>query len=427
MATIAIVGGGLSGTLVAIQLLRKAESSLSIILIEPRADLGTGIAYSTRQPEHLLNVQVKNMSLFPDDPDHFYRWLAALDPSVKAQDYVRRSHYGLYVRDTLRNALQAAPEGVTFDHIRDTAVNIIPGEAGASVRCQSRRIIDADAVVLAFGNFPPRNPDRKNTHFYETSLRYIPDSWANDLTRDLPSQSDLLLVGCGLTAVDVLLTLHKQGHQGKIHLVSRHGLLPLPHLEQPATPQQFRFDDLPTTPRDLLRFVRQQVECATAAGESWQSVIDGLRPHVNALWQRASDQQRRQFFTHVLPYWNIHRHRVPVQANQVLESLRASGQLDLQAGRVHSYHETSQQVEVTVNGRTGQQRTLSVQYVINCTGANPHYQTVEIPLIRQMFRQELCRPGILNLGLDTDEQGALIHADGQASSVLFTLGAARRK
>src|ERR1700689_3227283 len=65
---IGIIGGGLSGALVAIQLLRKATAPLRVVLIEPRAEVGRGIAYSTSSPSHLLNVRAGNMSIFPEEP-----------------------------------------------------------------------------------------------------------------------------------------------------------------------------------------------------------------------------------------------------------------------------------------------------------------------------------------------------------------------
>jgi uncharacterized NAD(P)/FAD-binding protein YdhS len=75
--SIAIVGGGASGALMTAHLLRFADDAIRLTLIEPRAKIGRGIAYATENESHRLNVRASNMSAFPDDPDHFWRWLRA--------------------------------------------------------------------------------------------------------------------------------------------------------------------------------------------------------------------------------------------------------------------------------------------------------------------------------------------------------------
>jgi len=51
-----IIGGGASGTLLGCQLLKGAAPKLRVTLIERREDVGRGVAYSTSNPAHLLNV-----------------------------------------------------------------------------------------------------------------------------------------------------------------------------------------------------------------------------------------------------------------------------------------------------------------------------------------------------------------------------------
>ncbi|WP_258079442.1 FAD/NAD(P)-binding protein, partial [Xanthomonas arboricola] len=76
-AVIAIVGGGASGVLVALQLLRQAVAPVQIVLIEPHAVLGEGVAYSTARPEHLLNVPAARMSALVEAPQDFVDYLRA--------------------------------------------------------------------------------------------------------------------------------------------------------------------------------------------------------------------------------------------------------------------------------------------------------------------------------------------------------------
>ena len=72
--SVAIAGGGASGTLLAAALVRRSASA-RVVIIEPRARLGAGVAYSTDCTAHLLNVPAQGMTAFPDDPQHFVRWL----------------------------------------------------------------------------------------------------------------------------------------------------------------------------------------------------------------------------------------------------------------------------------------------------------------------------------------------------------------
>jgi uncharacterized NAD(P)/FAD-binding protein YdhS len=69
--TIAIIGGGFSGSLVAVNLLHSATMPLSIKLIERSAEVGRGLAYGTQVDSHLLNVPAGQMSAFPNEPTHF--------------------------------------------------------------------------------------------------------------------------------------------------------------------------------------------------------------------------------------------------------------------------------------------------------------------------------------------------------------------
>src|SRR5947209_3768737 len=108
-ADVAIVGGGASGTLVAIQLLRQARPPFSIVLVERAGQIGRGVAYSTREPDHLLNVPAGKLSALPDVPDHFARWAGASERA-----FVPRARYGEYLERTLQESVARSPRGVSF-------------------------------------------------------------------------------------------------------------------------------------------------------------------------------------------------------------------------------------------------------------------------------------------------------------------------
>jgi uncharacterized NAD(P)/FAD-binding protein YdhS len=109
-----IVGGGASGALLALHLLRSPQP-IHVTIIEPRPLLGRGFAYGEAAPMHLLNVRAANMSAYPDVPDHLLGWLdrngdVAGVTGEERFRFVPRRVYGAYLAEQL-DALAASPEG----------------------------------------------------------------------------------------------------------------------------------------------------------------------------------------------------------------------------------------------------------------------------------------------------------------------------
>jgi uncharacterized NAD(P)/FAD-binding protein YdhS len=109
--SIAIVGGGFTGAVVAAQLLRKSRGSVSVVLIEKGARLGFGVAYGTQCKEHLLNVPAKNMNAYPDDPEHFLHWARSnYDSGAQPDDFLPRLVYGPYATAAGDEEISAAQD-----------------------------------------------------------------------------------------------------------------------------------------------------------------------------------------------------------------------------------------------------------------------------------------------------------------------------
>jgi hydroxyacylglutathione hydrolase len=421
--TVAIIGGGFTGATLAAQLLSKSEGSVSVILIERSARLGHGVAYGTRCTEHLLNVRARNMSAYPDDPEHFFEWARLNhDPAVSPDDYLPRSVYGQYVESVLQQEIERHPG--RFEHVQDEAISLAGIGDVAEMRLRSGRTLLADKVVLALGNFPPGDPrlPGKTPH----SQRYVSNPWTSSGLGAVAEDGNVLLVGSGLTSVDVAISMRSRGFRGTIHIFSRRGLLPQTHGATAPWPP-FWQKESPKTVRGLLRLIRAQVEAAEKAGSGWRAVIDSLRPFTQEIWQSLSLLERRRFLRHVRTRWDVHRHRIAPEIGAQLSSQIQNGQIKAHAGRIAEYAEGVDGVDVTYRERqTGELKRLRVNRVINCTGPESDCRQVENPLLGNLMRQKMVRADALSLGLDVSQDAALIGANGVASDFLYAIGPVRK-
>ncbi|MBW4537105.1 MAG: FAD/NAD(P)-binding protein [Pleurocapsa minor HA4230-MV1] len=430
ITSIAIVGGGFSGSMVAVHLLKNAVSPLRIKLIESRPVVGEGIAYSTNWDCHLLNVPAGKMSAFPDHPDHFWQWLQTQESEIgkkfSPDDFVPRKLYGEYVKSILAEAEAEANTGVSLEKLTDEAIALETNTERATIDLSSGKSLEADRVVLALGNFPPADPPVADPAFYQ-SQRYFRFWSAPSLLSSVATDEAILIIGSGLTAIDAILALERQGHQGKIYVVSRRGLFPQIHQPSNSYPPLFEFEPIPTTIRSLVRRIRQELKIAEARGDNWQSIINSLRPQIQLIWQSLAIAEKQRFLRHVKPYWESHRHRVHSAIARQIEQKVAAGQLHLLAGRIQAYNEDAEGVNVSIRERCSNYiKNLRVGAVINCTGSECNYHRLQHPLIKNLLSSGLIKPDPLNLGLDVADDGTLIDAAGARSTFLFTLGSPQK-
>lgn len=419
---IAIVGGGFSGTMLAIQLLR-GDPNLRVAVIDKSSAPGLGLAYSTEDPNHLLNVPAENMSAFPDEPDHLVRWARSnYDPSFRAESFLPRKVYGQYVVSLLQSA--SARSGNRLSWLRDQAVSLTPQVEHLSLHLSEGQCVQAKTVVLALGNSAP--PDLKIPGLRAGARRYAATAWSPSALGGLTEQEDVLLIGSGLTSIDMAISLHGRGFKGKIFIISRRGLLPQTHRESKSRPD-FCAEDFPQTVRSLLRLIRNEVASAEKEGGDWRSVIDAIRPVTSQIWSSLAPHERRRFLRHLRPYWEVHRHRVAPGIGAKLAAMIETGQVQINAGRLVSYSDRNDVAEVTFRARgSAQPRVLRVSRVINCTGSESDCRRINDPLLNSLIGQGLARPDPLFLGLDVDANGALLGWSGIASSVLYAIGPARK-
>ncbi|HET7435674.1 MAG TPA: FAD/NAD(P)-binding protein [Thermoanaerobaculia bacterium] len=405
---VAVIGAGASGVLTALHL-RHAAPELRVALLDSGARAARGLAYGTPYGAHLLNVPAARMSAFVDAPDHFTEWLARRLPGASGKTYAPRPVYGEYLAEVLDEV-----DGIT--RVAGTAVGIMREHDRWRVHLHDGRIVDSGAVILALGNLPPADP----LHLGDTiPQNYLRDPWAPGAAQGLAADAPIAIIGTGLTMIDLVLALRDEGHRGRVHAISRRGLVPrahAPHLPRPfAAPPS-------GSPRELLRFVRSEI----AEGHEWRAVIDALRPHTQRIWQSWSLAQRRMFFRHLRVLWDVHRHRAAPEVAAQIEALRADGTLTMHRGRIVSIRDAGHGAEVRWSSADGAIHELQVARVINCTGPASDYATLDLPLVAQLRRAGWLVPDALRLGVETDAEGRMLGSDGEPVPGLFTIGPLRR-
>jgi uncharacterized NAD(P)/FAD-binding protein YdhS len=429
MKTILIIGAGFSGAVTAVHLLRQpAQSGVRVLLVNRSGRMARGIAYGTKSPNHLLNVPAGNMSALPDDPDHFLRFCQRVDASITASSFVSRQIYGDYLEHLLNQAELAACSGRFLERIAGEVIDIVhaPDRHGCRITLADGQNFHVDRLVLACGHYPPNDPHTHTPDFYN-SARYIKDPWkAGALDAVAPSES-ILLLGTGLTAIDVSLMLLNRHDTRAIHAISRRGLLPLPHRVSRAPNYDCTLPDFSgdaaISVRKQLRMLRRHIDAETSAGGDWRDTIAALRPHTQALWQQLSEPERKRFLRHLQPYWDNHRHRVAPQPYAHFQQAIASRHVNILAGRTMTYEESHRGVCVTIRVRSTQNTVmLDVDRVINCTGPGSDLNRVDDALVRQLLKRGLIRRDPLGLGLDVSDCSALIDAQGNASNLMYYVG-----
>jgi uncharacterized NAD(P)/FAD-binding protein YdhS len=377
-----------------------------VVLLDRAGAFARGVAYTTSEDVHLLNVPAGRMSADPDAPADFLDWLVRRQPEANAETFARRSLYGEYLAERLARA-----PGVVCRH--GEAVDIAATDRGLRIGLEDGTTLEASSVVVAPGNLPPM----------------LPPGWA-----ELPSHlawrtpwggegpwpardAEILLLGAGLTAVDVALSLDARGHRGTIHVLSRHGLLPRPNPVRAFTGGGASV--LPHGLRALVRWMRAETEHTDA-----RALIDFARPRITELWQALSGAEQRRFLRHVRPWFDVHRHRIAPEVAARLAALAAEGRLRVHAGRLSSIAARGGRLSVQYRPR-GERRTasLEVALAVPCTGPDQQLGRAPDRFIVSLLARGLARPGPHGIGLATRPDGSV---EGPAADRLWTLGPMRR-
>ncbi len=425
---LAIVGGGLSGAALLLALLREG-SAMDVVIYEPEAELGPGLAYGVAAPWHLLNVVATRASLYANDPDHWWRWAREHGPGLGwpetaaagPGDYLPRRLFGHYVVQEL-DAARQRQGSVRVLHHRTAAADMTVSDAGVIVTDAEGRAVQFDTAVLATG--APSSPhfDLPGLAGIRERWNWIDDPWDLPLLAKIPRDGAVLIVGSALTMADTVLSLARQAHHGPVHVLSRHGVVPAARHEQAPLPTGISADDGILLMSQLLHRLRRAVRIH--GSENWQGVFEGLRSCTNDLWLSLPPQTQRRFMRHLRALWDAHRFRMPPSTAQVLEQMRQDGQLQFHKGNLQRLVQRSNGgigVEYRPRGHVSG-HVLSVAVIIDCTGPRRPETDWADQLLDRLKASDLLAGAPCGVGIRATAQGAAVDRLGRSVPGLYLVG-----
>lgn len=426
LKSIAIVGGGYSGMMAAVHIMRELDKSvLTIHLIDKQARLGRGLAYSIWDDSMLLNVPAGNMSAYPDNPTDFLEYCRGLDPSLNAGSFVSRRIYGDYLEKVL--ASESARSSVNLNRMQTEVVAIRTDEnnTGFRITLADESQVFIDEVVLALGYQGAQPLPLGDSAL--ASAKYIESPWNFRAMDAIPPGQPVAIIGTGHTAIDALFRLTSLDEGRQVFMLSRHGLVPNSHRPVSQAPTPGGFPDYlagtPNTARAYMHALRQEVKRREQVGQDWRDVLNELRPHTRKIWLLWTNVERKRFVRTIRPWWDIHRHRLAPSAAARLKSKVDSGSLKVLAGRIVKLDQIPAGLKLTYRERTtGEIKILEVGAVLNCTGPDYDIDRINSPLIAQLRREGFIVADPLRLGLQTDENYNVIARDGKTVQGLRYLG-----
>jgi uncharacterized NAD(P)/FAD-binding protein YdhS len=465
---IVIVGGGACGVATFVHLVLKLivepePNPVSFSIIEPRDEIGPGLAYDTGQKGHLLNTSAGLMGIFAEEPGHFVEWMAAHkefinehfpETETQADGYPPRQLYGIYLKDVFDEYVTLARQHqMPVELYQDVAVDADLTEKHRRVTLGSGKTIPADVLVLATGT-----PKPNNFKPLESSPSYLDSPWPSSriLSTITDKGASVCVLGASLTALDAVITLVNNGHRGPIKMYSKDGLLP-----RAQSPKEVPFDREVLTlanirkvirenkralqAKDLFRLFQAEVErvegpqdwkrfrrvgrpqlelldediALAEKGESiFQNILYSTRYISFETWQLLPPDQRKLFAKWLKPYSDINRHAIPLQNALKLRQLLASGQLTVTAysDEVVWNDEKKRYVLTTEKDYTDE-----VEYVINATGPAMEVAKMDVPILQQMLKKGYLLPCDAG-GVQADVNTMQICVPGQTDAPVYGIG-----
>ncbi len=403
--TIAIVGGGISGTLTVLNLIKQSKNLLHIIWFDAKNQFCKGLAYSTTDEQHLLNVRANNMSIFVDEPNHFVNWLTHNYPQYSSHDFAPRKLFGEYVLATF-NDLKNTNPFITIQQIAEEVIDIEKKENIFEITTTQTYI--TQKVVIALGNFLPAHPRSVSKEFIE-SENYFQNAFHSTIIEKAIIKKNITVIGSGLTMIDVLISLHHHSFSGKINIISPHAYIPQAHAEN-ALPsvKPFIEENKLYQLQELLSLVNQQLKKAKTEHLNSQSVIDVMRPYLPFFWINFSLNEKQQFLRHLRHKWGVARHRAPSESMAILKKLESSHIIHLIKGRLVDIKSMDDVFEIHFSDSKIGQQSFKTEFIINCTGPESDYLKIPAVLVQNLLKNKIFTPDSIHYGINATKNGEIL-------------------
>ncbi len=413
---ITIIGAGFAGTALTTQLLQHRTAAVEVCLVGAADSFGRGVAYGTPRPEHYLNVEAGRLGLDATAIGDFADWLQV--DAMSRGAYVPRHLYGEYLSQRLD---EATADHAGIHRYTEEVISVERRPHGFQVYLADGSDFRTDVAVLAVGALPPAPLPVLDVALHRHRA-YIGWPWRDGVLDSIEPDSEILLVGTGLTMVDVLATLRRNRHRGSILAISRHGQTPAAHVEgsrplapPPALQRLLEAGDL----RALLHGVRGLIRVAP----DWRGVIDGLRPYTQQVWQRWSGADRARFLRHVRSYWERHRHRIAPGMDKLLREMTASGQLRIEAAHLLHARVSQGQVDALLRTRgDSHSHRRRFGHLVRATGLDTDIGKTTHALVAHLRESGLIAADPFGLGLRARADYTVLDAAGRPVEGLYCLG-----
>lgn len=426
---VAIVGGGYAGTVLALHLVRTLGAG-HIVLVEPRDELGEGLAYSVADAAHCINVPARQLGVSNAPDDRFIRWLETRHPDLvgggpdasdPARTFVQRRRFGEFVRDRLAAAL--ADSAVTLSHRRIRAADVRIADGELELTLVDGATVHARQIAIAVGHGPAVRPKGIPAAFADAK-EYVADPWRADALDGIAAEGEVLIVGTGLTMADVAVSLLARGHRGRIVALSRHGLLAR-SASVDGMAAAVDFSGWPAAPvSGYLRKLRAEIAQAERQGGSWRDVFTALREQSGALWSKLSVAEKQRFIRHAKCFYDAHRYRMAPDVAERIDAARQRGQVEIVAARLRGVRREAGGLSVDYLPRGGSQtERRRFDAIVNCTGPRPALRPDPTHFLGALIVRGLAYPDPLGLGLVVDRNGRVYGI----SRNLFALGPLTRE
>jgi uncharacterized NAD(P)/FAD-binding protein YdhS len=366
------------------------------------------------------------MSAFPDEPDHFLRWLRTRSefdttPEIELRErFIPRMVYGDYLRSIMHHHLQSAGSmtPVTTEFLAGEVLDIEPEGERAVIHLTDSTPVEAERVVLALGNEPPAA--LPGSQALTEHPAWMGDPW-QPLEQRLPGQGESIVVlGTGLTTVDVIISLRALGWVDSIHAVSRHGWFPNSHF------RGIEYPDFPPPGEDLaelgleklLALVQHHCTLLHERNANPAIIVDKMRPSTQRIWNHFTREERLAFAQGYAARWNVFRHRIAPNIHAQITSSQLTGQLQIHAAGIERVEACGRQVVVHLDNRESHAGDL----VINATGPASKLTASRSLLLQNLLRRGLVTPDDTDMGVAVDPDHTIISGDAERSRSLLALG-----